>query len=66
MTGWLWIFADVVCIAILGAFIFYGQRQTAKRRGEKTSGGVKAFAVLWVAGAVALTVYLLVDASRRI
>jgi hypothetical protein len=66
MTGWLWIFADVVCVAILGAFLFYGQRQTAKRHGEKTSSGVKAFAVLWVAGAVALTIYLLVDASRRI
>ena len=65
MTGWLWILADVVGVAILGAFLFYGQRQTAKLRGEETSSGVKLLAVLCAAGAVALTVYLVIDASRR-
>jgi hypothetical protein len=66
MTGWLWIFADVVGVAILGAFLFYGQHQTAKLRGEETSSGAKLLAILCAAGAVALTVYFVIDASRRI
>ena len=66
MTGWLWILADVVGVAILGAFLFYGQRQTAKLRGEETSGRVKLLVVLCAAGAIALSLYLLIDASGRI
>jgi hypothetical protein len=66
MTGWLWIFADVVGVAILGAFLFYGQHQTAKLRGEETSSGAKLLAILFAAGSVALTVYFVIDASRRI
>ena len=66
MTGWLWILADVVGVAILGGFLFYGQRQTAKLRGEETSSGTKLLTVICAAGAVALSLYLLIDASRRI
>jgi len=66
MTGWLWILVDVIGVAILGALLFYGQRQTANLRGERTSSGVKLLTVLCATGAVALTLYLLMDASRRI
>jgi hypothetical protein len=66
MTGWLWFLADVVGVAILGAFLFYGQRQTAKLRREETSSRVKLLVVIGTAAAVALSLYLLIDASRRI
>jgi hypothetical protein len=30
MTGWLWFAGVAVALALLGAFIFYGQRRTAQ------------------------------------
>lgn len=66
MTGWTWLLIDVVGVAILGAVLFYGQRQTAKRRHEEVSGPIRVLTVAGAVGAVALTIYLLMDASRRI
>ena len=67
MTGWLWILADVVGVAILGGFLFYGQRQTAKCCAVKRpAAGLSCLPLFAQRGAVALSLYLLIDASRRI
>ena|SRR5262245_8299176 len=63
--GWTWLLIDVVGVAILGVFLFYGQRQSAKCRGVQTSARAKALAATGLVGAAALTVFLIVDASRR-
>ena len=64
MTGWLWILADVVGVAILGGFLFYGQRQTCAVK--RPAAGLSCLPLFAQRGAVALSLYLLIDASRRI